>query len=159
MFSLEAAQGHLQWKVTDLVRKSQVSRTLIYRYLGRNKGEIFSNAFRCFIERFYGLSSTGRRMSLPDVIETSRALMETHPEAVIFYQKWRANGSPLRKEFMKIEERFQKRLRRLFPDKAAEDIVVLHAVIHGLVTAPFLTASQARHGCERLLKPATARGE
>jgi len=42
-----------------------------------------------------------------------------------------------------IEVKFQKRLKKRFPDFADIQILTPHAMIHGIVTSPFLTPDQA----------------
>lgn len=45
---LEITHGHLKWKISDLHRKSKVSRTLIYYYFGKIKKNIVLEACHYF---------------------------------------------------------------------------------------------------------------
>jgi|GEM_PF-6236216 len=153
VFSLESSKGHLGWKVTELERKSKMSRSLIYRYLGSSKQEIYDSAFDIFINEFYGFSDLEAlsRDNFANKIKGARHLMEAHPEAILFYQKWRATTSPKADVFKKIEGKFQKNLSLIFPKASKDGLKVLHGYIHGLVTSPFLEPEDARIGAQRLL--------
>ncbi len=147
VFALEASKGHLAWKVTDLVRKSGLSRSLIYKYLGSSKSAMLKTVVRDFISDFYGMDGPFRDLSLADHIMKARQQMMDNPDAIVYYQKWRSKNSPEQKQFTEIEARFQKKLRAGFPNATPDEILGYHALIHGLVTAPFLTAEQSAMIC------------
>lgn len=150
--TLEISKGHLKWMVTELERKSGVSRSLIYRYLGSTKKEILRNAFEIFVKQFYGLEKKAYAEPLPKQIKRARQQIIDYPETALFYQKWRMIESDQAREFMRIEEKFQKKLRKLFPRFSQEEILAAHACIHGLATAPFLSPEQSEIICEQLLR-------
>lgn len=135
---LEESKGHLKWKVQELADRSNISRSLIYEYLGSNKKEILLNALRYFIDEFYGFSQAETVLTFSEQIQQARKKMALYPEAVIFYQKWRSRPSWLQNEFISIEERFHNKLKNRFPQLDQIEIRALHSLIHGLVTAPFL---------------------
>lgn len=142
VFQLEERHGHLGWKVTDLVRKTKLSRSLIYTYLGSSKKEILLSALRYFLQNFYALEKFENPEGPWIQIKYARERMIQFPEAIIFYQKWRARNSWLQAEFVAIERKFQHRLKSDFPHLTETQVLGLHAVIHGLVTAPFLTSQE-----------------
>lgn len=142
IFALESGKGHLKWKVTDLVRKSGISRTLVYRYLGNSKKEILTSALNIFCSDFYGFADESRN-NFPIEIARAREHLIKYPEAILFYQKWRSRESFLKVEFEQIERRFQKKLKSIFPHYSESEILLAHACIHGAVTSPFLSGDQA----------------
>ena len=152
VFKLENNKGHLRWKVTDLVRAAGVSRTLVYRYFGGSKEEIMTGALRVFTNDFYGFTGQGKALSFPRRIERARAQVFKYPEAILFYQTWRSRESELREEFIRIENKFRRDLRKLFSKCTDSQILLLHTCIHGLVTAPFLTPEQSLQVCIDLEK-------
>lgn len=143
VFALEVSKGHLAWKVTDLVRKSGCSRTLIYRYLGSSREEMLSSILDFFLTEFYGLSSKESEVVFSEQVRIGRAFIQENPEAALFYIRWRTKESKLSGTFAKVEKRFLTRLKKLFPDVSETDLIARHAVMHGLITAPFLSADQA----------------
>lgn len=152
LFELESSKGHLAWKVTDIVRKTKLSRSLIYRYLGSSKKEMLSAALNNFIADFYRFEPVKANQTLPEMIMEARLRVYDRPEAILFYQKWRAKESWLQNEFIVVEKKFQRQLKKTFPGLTGNQILSLHTVIHGLVTAPFLNPVQSAQVCEELLK-------
>ncbi len=66
-------------------------------------------------------------------------LFSENPSFGMFYLKWRTTPSPLQTLYLDIEKRYQARLKRIFPTLSTADVEALHALLHGIVTAPFLT--------------------
>lgn len=141
VLALEVSKGHLAWTVSGLVKKSGLSRTLIYRYFGGNKKVILSNSVDLFVDKFYGFSQQEHPQPLWALVKTARKHILKFPEAAIFYQKCRSLDSPLKNKFMVVEQKFQKKLKNRLPLKSETEILVVHTIIHGLVTAPFLSVS------------------
>ena len=141
VLQLEILKGHLKWKVTDLEKKSDISRSLIYRYLGNSKEEILKNSLQIFTFEFYGFG-TRKEITFVDRIGLTREFLIRAPEVIQFYQKWRMSISWIQNEFISIEEKFQKNLKKLFAHLSDQEIMTLHSCLHGLVTAPFLSTKQ-----------------
>lgn len=143
VLKLESSKGHLKWKVTELEVKSKVSRSLIYRYLGSTKEEILKNSLQIFTFEFYGFRDEEAPMPFHKRIEFTRNFLIKNFEIVLFYQKWRTQDSWIKLELIEAEKKFQALLKQIFPSLPEGDIIVIHAFIHGLVTAPFLTSAHA----------------
>ncbi len=143
VFKLESKKGHLKWKVTELEAVSKISRSLIYRYLGSTKEEILKSSLQIFAFEFYGFRQTETPLVFHKRIEHTRKFLIQNHEVILFYQKWRTQDSWIQKEFITIEKKFQQLLKEIFPVLKTDEVVAIHAMIHGLVTAPFLTPTQA----------------
>lgn len=143
VLKLEMSKGHMRWKVTELEAKSKISRSLIYRYLGSTKEEILKSSLQIFTFQFYGFKKEETPLPFHKRIEYTRQFLIDNHEIVLFYQKWRTQDSWIQKEFIAIENRFQQLLKEIFPVLKTDEIFAIHALIHGLVTAPFLTPTQA----------------
>mgnify|MGYP000210946685 CR=1 FL=1 len=143
VLGLEVTKGHLLWKVTDLVRKTGFSRALVYRYLGSSKTEILRSALKNFIHEFYGFEGVQGGIAFVERIRQARGRLAAHPELSLFYIKWRSKTSELQAEFMDAEARYRRRLKKIFPKLSDHEILTRHAVMHGLVTAPFLSPEEA----------------
>lgn len=150
VLQLEIAKGHLKWKVTDLESRANVSRSLVYRYLGSTKEEILRNALRLFTESFYGFSEDGLSIPFPERVRRTRDFLIAHPEAIQFYQKWRALDTWVSRELMRAEEKFQRKLKKLYPALNELQVFMVHGFLHGLVTAPFLTGDQSLECAQEL---------
>lgn len=141
IFRLEISKGHLKWSVAELSRKSGVSRSTIYLYLGESKSQILEAAVTAVCNEYYGLSPERMQLAKSDFLESARytrRLSEQTPEFAVFYQVWRAKESVYRNLLMGFENQYRKKLKGLLPTLDDEAIVLLHTCLHGLVTAPFL---------------------
>lgn len=143
VISLDVSKGHLKWKVADLARLTKLSRSLIYYHFGRSKADILTNAFSFIAEEFYGL--TADRMQLLKEGKIAQSLLRTrhlylkNPSLAVFYLRWRSSKSPLQKQMIHFENRYQAKLKSLFPNCSPLEITIVHGLFHGLVTSPFLT--------------------
>ena len=155
ILALEISKGHLKWKVTDLVRKSNMSRTLVYRYFGSNKKDILLFAIRAFNKRFWGVDEESLQygqVPFPEKVKRARAFLMKYPEAVQFYSKWRSKDSFLKEEFINIEKKFESALKEGFPNLDEDDLRFAHACISGMVISPFISPDEAKYGTARLLE-------
>jgi len=141
---LETRRGHLKWKVSDLARLSKVSRPLIYYHFGKTKREILVSSLEIVSSEYFGLNQ--ERISMlksgkgwESVLQT-REMFLSKPAFATFYLKWRMTKSPFQEIFIKIEKQYQNSLQLNFPHFSKAKIIALHAILQGVVTAPFLTA-------------------
>lgn len=141
VFELEEEKGHLGWKTTEVVERSGVSRSLIYRYFGGNKEEILLEAVKAFIYRFYGFDND-EESTFIEKLQGARRLLEDYPQAAMFYQKWRTTDSFIKDEFIATERKYQQVLKEANPKMTESEIVAFHTCLHGFVTAPFLESGK-----------------
>jgi len=143
VFSLECAKGHLKWRVSDLARSVGVSRALIYYHFGKTKADILNACIDAVAVEFYGFSEERRAMArdgrLIESLRKTRSLFHETPALVLFYMKWRTKKSLLQKTFIELERRYQEKLQVSHPDYSPAEIEGLHAILHGLASAPFLS--------------------
>lgn len=156
VLELEVTKGHLKWKVSELARKAKVSRPLVYYYLGKTKVDILESTLDLIAEELYGLSSERvamvQRGDLLQSLQQTRRMLEQTPALAVFYQKWRFEKSPLQAKLVKMEKRYQQKLKGLFPQFNDVQIQALHAVFHGLIVAPFVTEASLRVATSGILK-------
>jgi AcrR family transcriptional regulator len=55
--TLDITKGHLQWTISELARKTQIQRTLIYYHFGKEKIDILLEACHLFGKIYAGISS------------------------------------------------------------------------------------------------------
>lgn len=55
VMKMEVAKGHLEWRLSDIAKDADVTRSLIYYYFGKEKDLILEEAFRYMIDLFYNL--------------------------------------------------------------------------------------------------------
>lgn len=142
IFELEDEKGHLNWKITEVVERAGISRSLVYRYFGGNKKEVLLEAVKAFIFRFYGFDNEDENSTFMDRLQGARKLMEDYPQAAMFYLKWRNSDSFVRDEFVKTEIKYQALLEEGNPNLTDSEILAFHTCLHGFVTAPFLESEK-----------------
>jgi len=52
---LEVSKGHLGWKISDVAKEAEVTRSLVYYYLGKDKQVILSEAVKFMLEKVFNL--------------------------------------------------------------------------------------------------------
>lgn len=139
---LDVQKGHLKWTVQQVSANAGCSRSLVYYHFGRTKKKILLNCLELLSLEFYGFTS--ERQSLP-IVSLVESLCQTHrlyqstPNIAIFYQKWRHIPSEICDKYLEFENRYDAKLVRLFPKANANQRAAIHAIFHGIVTAPFIT--------------------
>lgn len=152
IFRLEVLKGHLKWSVTTLAKATGISRPTIYSYFGQSKNDILLGALRFICEEYYGLSKDRLSLAETDFVASAvytKSLMDGTPGFSIFYQKWRFQKSEIQSLLIKYENRYQEKLLKLGFAKDAFEARYLHALLHGLITAPFLADKDFRKSIER----------
>lgn len=148
VISLDVSKGHYKWKISDLARSASVSRPLIYYHFGRSKKDILKNAFLCVAEEFYGFTKSRIEMvksgKITESLLKTRQLYLKNPSLAVFYLRWRFSKSPLQKIMLALEDRYQEKLKILFPHISKAEIARWHSLFHGLVTSPFLSSDDVK---------------
>lgn len=58
VLKLEVSKGHLKWTVSDVARESDITRSLIYYYFGKEKISILEEAYRFMTDTIFNLSGS-----------------------------------------------------------------------------------------------------
>ena len=62
-----------------------------------------------------------------------------NPALIVFYQKARAQPGPLCDQLIAIERKYQAKLARAFPKLTKSQVLAVHGLFHGMISAPFMT--------------------
>ena len=80
---LDVKKGHLKWTMSDLSRKSKITRSLIYYYFGREKAEILEEAVKLIGHELAGLNEERlemwKRGEFLDSLLAAREIIEKAP--------------------------------------------------------------------------------
>lgn len=148
LVTLEVTRGHLKWKVSELARSTKVSRPLLYYHFGKTKAEILNNCVDFVIEEYFGFTPERLEMvrqgRILESLILTRRLHEDFPALTIFYQRARAQASPLQEKFLAVEQKYQAKLKSAYPHLSKSQVVAVHAFFHSLVSAPFLTEADVK---------------
>jgi AcrR family transcriptional regulator len=148
VLSLEVSKGHLKWKVSDLARLTKASRPLVYYHFGKTKQQILDTCIETIAIDYFGLGEDRKDtlksgLALESLMQT-RAMFLKNPSLVVFYQKWRMQPGPVCKQLMEIEKKYQAKIKEAFPFLTSAQIVAVHGLFHGLISAPFMNDEALR---------------
>jgi AcrR family transcriptional regulator len=137
---LEFKKGHLKWTMTELSRKSKITRSLIYYYFGRSKVDILQAAVSIIGEEFIGLSD--QRMAMwrhgrfEEGLLEARQFYEKMPYLCAFYLNYRERPNEIGEALLKIEKAFHRKIQQIAPKANRAQINTIFAVYFGIVYSP-----------------------
>lgn len=148
VIELEVVKGHLKWRLSDLARTSDVTRSLIYYYFGQNKENIFKQAVDYYIGEFLDFrlerAEKFRRGEIIDLISTARKKLRKNPYFLQFYAKHRLEETEVSHVFNMAEKKYFENLRISLPKKWRPLSRVLWALVFGLAVQPNVTESDLK---------------
>jgi hypothetical protein len=154
---LDLRKGHLKWSLSELSRKSGITRSLIYYYLGKSREDILQNAIDIIGHEMFGTSRRKLEMwksgqALESIIET-REWVESHPYILRFYMVHRDAPTEVGKSLRAHEEKLIKKVSQyLVPSKTSTvSAKTVTAMMWGLTLAPGLTRAEVTSGFKALV--------
>ena len=139
---LEFKKGHLKWTMTELSRKSKITRSLIYYYFGREKMDILQAAIAVIGEEFVGV--TEKRIELwrngdfEAGLTEARRIYEKMPHLCAFYLTYRNRPNVIGEALTKIDQAFKRKLAIIAPNATEAQINTLFAVYFGIGWSPYV---------------------
>ncbi len=137
---LEFKKGHLKWTMTELSRKSKITRSLIYYYFGRSKMSILQAAVAIIGEEFIGLSEERMEMwkrgEFEQGMKEARQFYERMPYLCAFYLNYREKPNEIGDALSKIEKAFHRKIQQIAPSASKAQINTIFAVYFGVVYSP-----------------------
>ncbi|MCB0377735.1 MAG: TetR/AcrR family transcriptional regulator [Bdellovibrionales bacterium] len=137
---LEFKKGHLKWTMTDLSRKSKVTRSLIYYYFGRSKMSILEEAVKVIGEEFVGMSEKRltfwREGAFEESLLEARKLYERMPYLCAFYLNYRQLPNDIGEALLKLEKAFLRKIANFAPKASKEEVNTIFAVYFGICFSP-----------------------
>lgn len=158
VIELEMTKGHLKWRMSDLARKSGVTRSLLYYYFGKSTHSIFKEAVNFYIGQFLEFRQERaekiRQGQVIDLISSARKRLRKNPYFLQFYAKHRLEETPeISTLFQKAEHKYFENLRDSLPTRWRPLARVLWALIFGLAIQPSLSEAELK-SAEAIMKRA-----
>lgn len=154
--ALEVNKGHLRWTIAEIARRTKVSRALVYYHFGKTKGEILDRCLETVIGEYFALGNERAKWifegRVAESLAITRKMFLDNPSLVLFYMRWRTQPSPWQKKFREVDKRYQAKLKAAFPHLSDSQVLIVHGLYHGLVTAPFMTAEALKEGADWVSK-------
>ncbi|MCO4794775.1 MAG: TetR family transcriptional regulator [Bacteriovoracaceae bacterium] len=138
VMKMEVAKGHLNWRLSDIAKDADVTRSLIYYYFGKEKEPILEEAFRYMIDLFYNLDRKNS-MNIVDRLDYVINNLKNMPWVfVLFYMQKNSDnkiGELIREAELKLLEIFKED----YPNLSEEDFKKLYIMQLGCVAHKALT--------------------
>ncbi len=139
---LDFKKGYLKWTMSELSRKSGITRSLIYYHFGRSKISILEEAVRVIGEEFIGTSPTRLELwkqgDIAGSLKSARQIYRNSPFLCQFYLNHRERPTEVGESLRKLETSYLKKLKTFFPRANETDIHTLFAIVFGVTFAPFV---------------------
>lgn len=137
---LDVKKGHLKWTVSDLSRKSRVTRSLIYYYFGRSKLELLKEAIHLIGSEISGLTSSRDQLwgdgDLLESLGRARAIYEKAPFICQFIYEHQNQSNEIGISLREVQDRFREKLKKYFSVEESAGVRALFGVYWGLLFAP-----------------------
>lgn len=137
---LDFRKGHMKWTMSELSRKSRITRSLIYYHFGRSKISILEEAVRMIGEEFMGLSAARlemwRRGRMADSMKAARGLARTSPHVGQFYLTHRDRPTEIGEALRRLEREYIKKLGIFFPEASEAGLKTLFTAFFGMCFSP-----------------------
>jgi len=139
---LDSRRGHLKWTMSDLSRKSEITRSLIYYHFGRSKMAILDEAVRMIGQEIIGIGP--ERMALwrngewAAAIRAARAITSQSSCLVTFYLVHRERPTDIGNSLRGMEKAYLKKLETIFPGLPPAGIRALFALFFGAIFGPLV---------------------
>ncbi|MCB0414662.1 MAG: TetR family transcriptional regulator [Bdellovibrionales bacterium] len=139
---LDVKKGPLKWTLSELSRKSKITRSLIYYYFGRSKMGIIEEAIKMIGEEFIGLSSERLKLwkegQLYESMLQTRQLSERVPYLQTFIILNIGTSSEAGKLLEQKRQEFIAKIRTFYSKKTEDEVLAIFSMYWGLSFAPEL---------------------
>ncbi len=143
VIELEITKGHLKWRMADLARVSQVTRTLLYYYFGKDTKNIFKQAVDYYISQFLDFrierAEKIKKGEIIELISIARKRLLKNPYFLQFYAKHRLENTEVSTLFQKAEKKYFESLKETLPARWKPLARILWALVFGLAVQPNLS--------------------
>ncbi|MCB0392570.1 MAG: TetR/AcrR family transcriptional regulator [Bdellovibrionales bacterium] len=142
---LDVKKGHLKWTVSDLSRKSGITRSLIYYYFGRSKVGILNEAIKLIGSEMAGLTPEREQMwnmgEFISSMQKARRTYENAPYLSIFISEHIQRDNDIGDAIRKIQDGFLKKIERHYKTSTKSVRNAIYGIYWGLLFAPLQDAS------------------
>jgi hypothetical protein len=153
---LDIQVGHLKWTYTVLSKKSDISRTLIYYYFGKEKINILKEACLLFGNEFSGNGeermNAWKEGKVDIGLNKTRALVKDYPYLIAFYFLYRTQENDIGVLIRDFEQEGFNKRKHFYPDLSDQQLRVMYSFHLGLVSFPNLEDADVTNACENLKK-------
>ncbi len=125
ILKMEVAKGHLQWTLSDISRESEVTRSLIYYYFGKEKNLVLAEAYKFIISNFFNIERT-KTMGIRERLRKVLTDLKSMPYLFVLYYLEKHTGGEFGKMIQEAETLLLKNMKKEFPQMSETQILEVY---------------------------------
>ncbi len=132
VLKLEVVKGTLGWKISDISKEADVTRSLIYYYFGKEKETILKEAWGYMLESIFNLRSAtpvGVRERMKIVVSQIKKM----PYLFIIFVLEKNSATEIGELIREGEKALLKKLGGLYPEMSKEEVLTIYLLELGVV--------------------------
>ncbi len=126
ILKLEIEKGHLKWSITDISRVSEITRSLIYYYFGKEKEVILKEAYRFILEIFFTPAAATRTGSVTARMKDTLINLGYMPYLFVLYYLQKNTDTEVGAMLRKSEAELLKYLKGILPHLTEGQVLELY---------------------------------
>lgn len=130
---LELQKGHLNWSLSEISRLSDVTRSLIYYYFGKNKKEIYNEAISYFSKTMFRIDKIPDDFTAPERIKILLKTLKENPFLFIHFYNNKIKGTPIGTDLRNIEKKLMGKLSHEFPGLLENELLLIYVIELGIL--------------------------
>jgi AcrR family transcriptional regulator len=129
---LEVSKGHLKWKISDIAREADVTRSLIYYYLGKEKEVILEEAVKYMLDLIFNLFQD-EPLRVKYRMKIALEQLREMPYLLVIYYLNRGQDNKIGGIIRDREQKLFGLLKSLYPQASYSEIMKLYLLELGVV--------------------------
>ncbi len=126
ILKLEIEKGHLKWSITDISKVSEITRSLIYYYFGKEKDVILKEAYHFIFEVFFTPPMNTRTGSVTTRMKKTLIDLGYMPYLFVLYYLQKNTDSEVGQMLRKAETQLLAYLENLLPHLSKTQVLELY---------------------------------
>jgi AcrR family transcriptional regulator len=133
VLKLESLKGHLNWRISDVAKDSDITRSLIYYYFGKKKDVLLEESYRYMLDLIFDLpqKKTG---SAQERLEEVLGQVKKMPYLFVLFFLQKDQDTELGELIRSAEAKLLQRLKAEYPQKTDEEILKTYIFELGVVS-------------------------
>lgn len=142
VLKLEVSKGHLGWKISDVSKEADVTRSLVYYYLGKEKEIILKEAWSHMLDLIFSLSQENP-LGIRERMKELKNQINSMPYLFVLFFLEKNADSEIGELIRVGEKKLLERLYRMYSEVPKEEVFRFYLLELGALAYRNLTDEQA----------------
>lgn len=139
---MEVNKGHLKWKISDVAKEAEVTRSLVYYYLGKDKEVILHEAVKYMTEKIFNLFED-EPLRVKYRLKVALRQLNQMPYLMIIFFLNRREDNEIGRIIREGEQKLFSLLKKIYPQMSDTQILQLYlmelgAAVYGDLSDEFI---------------------